>query len=148
MIGKWLQKAKPEIFEGVLKLGSSKQHDITAPYHVSGEGLPNAPLNPYKKRPLKLTYDRQEFQMFRLPSEQLFLLGSFDTEDLFGKRKGIQHSPHIKSQMDLDSNLLWIYFFLMVLTMGMEVKPHDEFVTLRMNFENHDMGRFKYEDFK
>lgn len=127
MIGKWLQKSKPEIYEGILKLSGKKSYDVTAPYHVSGEGLPKAPANPYKKRPMKLTYDKNEFHAFRLPSEQAFLLGSFDTEDLFGKRKGIEHSPHIKSQMNLDSNLLWFYFAFMIVALGTEIKYHDEF---------------------
>jgi hypothetical protein len=36
----------------------------------------------------------------------------------------------------------------MVASMALVVKPHDEFMALRSNFENHDMGKFRYEDFK
>jgi hypothetical protein len=115
---------------------------------VNGDALPKAPLNPYKKRPLKLTYNRTEYHTFRLPSEYNFLLGSYDTEDLFGQRKGIEHSPHIKAQVTLDSNLLWLYFAFTMIALGLEVKYHDEFMALRGNFENHDMGRFEYDDFK
>jgi len=46
---------------------------------------------------LKLVYDKNDYHAFRLPSEQAFLLGPFDTEDIFGQRKGINHSPHIRS---------------------------------------------------
>ena len=86
--------------------------------------------------------------MFRLPSEQHFLLGSFDTEDIFGKRKGIEHSPHIRAQLNLDSNLVWLYFLLTMLAFITDFKHHDEFLTLRENMFNADMGKFSIEDFK
>ena len=86
--------------------------------------------------------------MFRLPSENHFLLGSYDTEDLFGKRKGIEHSPHIRSQMDLDTNVLWLWFVLTILALATEMKNHDEFQALRKNFIKSDYGKFDYEDFK
>ena len=76
------------------------------------------------------------------------MLSSFDNEDIFGKRKGIDHSPHIRSQLNLDSNLVFIYFLLTLLALGCELKYQDEFVALRDNFLNHDMGRFEYDDFK
>jgi hypothetical protein len=46
--------------------------------------LPPSPQNPYRKRPVKLVYDKNEYHMFMLPSEKAFLLGSFDHEDVFG----------------------------------------------------------------
>ena len=105
-------------------------------------------LNAFKKRPLKLKYDKNEFWMFRLPSENYFLLSSFDSQDLFGKRKGIEHAPFIRTQVDLDSNLLWAFFFATIIAAGLEMKYHDEFVALRQNMNNSDMGRFEYDDFK
>ena len=71
--------------------------EFKSPEGITAEQLPRAPLNPWRKRPVKLTYDRTDFEMFRLPSEKAFLLGGYDYADLFGKRKGIQHAPHIKS---------------------------------------------------
>lgn len=43
-----------------------------------GLSLPKAPANPYKKRPVKLVYDKNEYYNFRLPSEHHFLLSSYD----------------------------------------------------------------------
>lgn len=86
--------------------------------------------------------------MFRLPSENYFLLSSYDSEDLFGKRKGVEHAPFIKAQMDMDSNILWLYLFFTILAAGLEIKYHDEFVALRGNLRNSDMGKFEYDDFK
>ena len=114
----------------------------------SAGDLPHAPANPYRKRPMKLKYDKNEFHSFRLPSENHFLLGAFDHEDLFGKRKGIEHSPHIRAQLNLDSNLVYFYLLLTVIAFGMELKYHDEFVALRQNWVSSDMGKFKYDDFK
>ena len=70
------------------------------PYNVDGitsAHVPHAPVNPYRKRPVKLVYDKNEYHEFMLPSEKAFLLGSFSSEDVFGERKGILHSPHIRS---------------------------------------------------
>jgi len=109
-----------------------KDYDITESYKtVSGHNLPHAPESPYRKRPLKLVYDKNDYHAFRLPSEHAFLLGSFDTEDIFGKRKGINHSPHIRTQLDLDSNLVWAYFLFCILGFATELKYHDEFIVLR-----------------
>ena len=49
----------------------------------------------FRKRPVKLAYDKNEYWMFRFPSEQAFLLVPFESADIFGKRKGITHSTHI-----------------------------------------------------
>ena len=85
MIGKFLQRTRTEGWAGLMALSSKKDYDLMAPTHnVSAAGLPKAPENPYKKRPLKLVYDKNEYHAFRLPSENNFLLSSFDNEDLFG----------------------------------------------------------------
>ena len=76
------------------KLGAD--HPYT-PGGVHASELAESPRNPYRKRPVKLIYDRNEFHMFRLPSEKSFLLGTYDYNDLFGERNGINHSPHIRS---------------------------------------------------
>ena len=99
MLGKILEKSRSSIGNGIYALGSKKTFDMTEFYkHATPGPLPHAPANPYRKRPLKLSYDRNEYHFFRLPSEQGFLLGSWEYKDIFGKRKGIEHSPHIKSQ--------------------------------------------------
>jgi hypothetical protein len=75
------------------------------------------------------------------------LLSGFDHEDLFGKRKGIEHSPHIRAQLNLDSNLVFFYFLLTLIAFGLEQKYQNEFVALRDNYLNSDMGKFSYDDF-
>lgn len=85
--------------------------------------------------------------MFRLPSEKAFLLSSFDSEDLFGKRKGVTHSPHIQAQVNLDSNLVWLFCSTTVVLLLLEVKRTHTMLTLRENYFNSDMGFFKEEDF-
>jgi hypothetical protein len=45
---------------------------MTQPYDQDGitaASLPRAPVNPYRKRPTKIVYDKNDFHMFRLPSE-------------------------------------------------------------------------------
>ena len=85
MIGKFVSKSRSEWFNGILAASTKKNYNINeAVQKISADNLPSAPVNPYKKRPLKLVYDKNEFHAFRLPSEQAFLLGSYDQEDLFG----------------------------------------------------------------
>ena len=143
-----LQKGRSEIYESLLALSSKRTYDLSAT--LKGEAVSAAPgaANPYRKRPMKLVYDKAEYYSFRLPSEQHFLLSPFDQEDLFGKRKGIDHSPHIRAQLNLDSNLVFAYFLLTVLALACELKDMDEYQALRDNLLNHDMGRFAYDDFK
>ena len=86
--------------------------------------------------------------MFRLPSEKAFLLGAFDTSDLFGQRKGITHSPHIQAQVDLDTRLLYLIGGLTLFMLAGEIPRHAKFAPLRENYKNIDMGKFQVSDFK
>ena len=86
--------------------------------------------------------------MFRLPSETATLLGQFDTSDLFGKRKGITHSPHIQAQVNLDTNLLWLIGGVTLFMLATEIPRHAKFAPLRENYRNTDMGKFQISDFK
>lgn len=70
MLGKFLQKGRTQIYDGIVAtVATKKTYDITEAYKESGAGLPQAPANPYKKRPMKLVYDKNEYHSFRLPSE-------------------------------------------------------------------------------
>ena len=86
--------------------------------------------------------------MFRLPSEDGFLLGTFDRDELFGKRKGIQHSPHIQAQTDLDSNILWAAAGITLIMVAFEMKHHAQIKALRENYRTGLMGKFEESDFK
>ena len=97
---------------------------------------------------MKLAYDKNEYWMFRLPSENAFLLGGLDTSEIFGKRKGITHSPHIKAQTDLDTNLLYLIGGITLVMLATEIGRHAEFAPLRENFRNSNMGKFQVSDFQ
>ena len=148
MLGKVLQRGRIELYQGLMALSSKKTYDISENFRDKAGDLPNAIANPYRKRPMKLKYDKNEFHSFRLPSENHFLLGSYDNEDIFGKRKGIEHSPHIRAQLNLDSNLVYFYLLLTFVALGLEMNYHDEFKALRENYLQSDMGKFAIEDFK
>jgi hypothetical protein len=75
------------------------------------------------------------------------LLGGFDHEDTFGYRKGITHSPHLRAQMNMDSNLVWGLAIVTLFGLIIENKRTHDFVTLRENMVNSDKGWFKEEDF-
>ena len=88
-IGLMFMNMRTSIVNGVSSIQGSKVHTLPSvrPYNEDGitsNSLPRTPHSPYRKRPVKLRYDKNDFHMFRLPSEKNFLLSSFDYEDLFG----------------------------------------------------------------
>ena len=82
-----------------------------------------------------------------MPSEKAFLLGGYDYNDLFGKRKNTTHSPHIRSQVDMDTNLCIFFFGITLFTLFVEAGRTQKYLTLRDNMVDSDKGRFKAEDF-
>ena len=151
-IGLMFMNLRTSVVNGIGAIQGQKTHTLPSvrPYNENGitaASLPRTSHSPYRKRPVKLLYDKNDFHMFRLPSEKNFLLSSYDYEDLFGQRKGINHSPHIRAQMNLDSNLVWVAVLVFGVGLVWENKRTHDFVTLRENMSNAEMGWFKEEDF-
>ena len=151
-IGQMFTNLRSGVASGFSAMYTKKSHTIpqVTPYNENGitsAQVPPTPGNPYRKRPVKLVYDKNEYHMFRLPSEKAFLLGSFDQEDIFGQRKGINHSPHLRAQMNMDSNIVWFVAIASLIGLMFENKRTHDFVTLRENMNNSDKGWFKLEDF-
>ena len=96
---------------------------------------------------MRLTYDKNEFWNFRLPTENNFLLQNFDKTAIFGKRHGLQHSPHIKAQMDIDTRLLLGLCGLTMVMLSCEFKRNGKLLNLRDNYRQVTYGRFSAEDF-
>ena len=152
-LGQMFTQFRASVVNGMYGITGKKNYLLpeTTPYNVNGitaQNLPLAPANPYRKRPVKIVYDKNEFHMFRLPSEKAFLLGGFDHEDIFGERKGINHSPHLRAQMNMDSNLVWSFLILSGVLLVFENKRTSNFTTLRENAEFSELGRFEESDFK
>ena len=76
---------------------SQKMYDIFDGARIDASEIPRAPRTAFRKRPVKLQYDKNEYWTFRLPSEDAQLLGPFNKEEIFGKYDGVNYSPHIKS---------------------------------------------------
>ena len=148
MIGTRFNAFKASVSNLTARAQSSKTYDLNEANHVDPTGLPVAPRSAFRKRPVKLEYDATEYHMFRLPSENEFLFTGMDKDDIFGYRKGLQHSPFMQAQQNLDSNLLWAIAFGSILMMGMTLKQKTRIHTLRENYRYSDMGRFDEEDFK
>ena len=131
-----------------MPIGSTQEYVLPQVKKQDTSGLPPTQQSAFRKRPVRLNYDSNEFHMFRLPSENKFLLGSLEAEDIFGKRKGIQHSPHIKAQTQLDTRLLWIFGLITVYMAMAEIPKTHEYKVMRENFRDGQMGKFKVSDFK
>ena len=139
-------------FRGIVRstLGhsSGRNYDVVKMTEMDGSHLPPAKISVFRKRPLKLKYDHNHYNRFLLPSERTFIYGWYDTEDLLGKRRNTSHSPHIRTQMDLDSNILWVWMLASIALLYLEFGYRDKFFTLRANFLLSEKGWIKEEDLK
>jgi len=73
-IGQMFTQLRSSVWAGYSGMYSDKIRTIpeVRPYDQDGitaASLPNGPTNPYRKRPTKVIYDKNDFHMFRLPSE-------------------------------------------------------------------------------
>ena len=114
---------------------------------IDGSNLPRAPASAFRKRPVRLTYDKNEFWAYRLPSEQAFLTSAFDKTAVFGKNYGIEHSPHIRSQMNLDSVLLLGLIGASLAVSFADQRKDVKFMNLRASMRTAEYGRFEADDF-
>ncbi len=53
--------------------------DFKVPFELRGEHLSRQKVNPYRKKPLKVTYDQSNFSTFVLPSQTSVHLGGIIT---------------------------------------------------------------------
>ena len=137
MIGRRFNAFKTKFSNTVASTQSSKLHVIDQPA-AKDPSLPVAPQSAFRKRPVKLEYDPNEYHMFRLPSESQALFFGMDRDDIFGYRKGLQHSPFMQAQQNLDSNLLWMVGFAWFFMSGVAVKQMYALRTLRENYRYAD----------
>ena len=79
MIGRVFNQAKLGFSAGVAAVQPNMNYDITSHTRMENtEALPKAPASAFRKRPVKLQYDKNEYYTFRMPSEKDFLLGGFE----------------------------------------------------------------------
>ena len=126
---------------------AAKAYDILEGTQVDTTDLPVAPRSAFRKRPQKIAYDKNEYYMFRLPSEDAKLMAPFDKDAIFGKRDGINYSPHIKTQIDIDTKLVWLIGGMSVFALFAMGRDNNEFSALRMNYRYSNWGRFSADDF-
>lgn len=96
MLGNFASRARFSTSEGA-KAASAGLQELYGAARMDGSSLPQAPKSAFRKRPVRLQYDKNEFYTFRLPSENTFLLGNFEKNDLFGKRTGTDHAPQYRA---------------------------------------------------
>ena len=140
MFGKFAGKASADAAKAASTQG--QRVELYAAAKIDGSVLPRAPVSAFRKRPVRLSYDKNEFWSFRLPSENNFLMQNFDKSAIFGKRHGLEHSPHIKAQMDIDSRIMKALVALSLLFVVFDMRRNASFLTLRENFRLRNQGRF------
>ena len=143
MLGKFIGGANKRIAS---RAAFSTQNAYDNSGVASTEGIPRAPPTAFRKRPVKLTYDKNEYWTFRLPSENAQLFSHFNKEELFGTYQGVNYSPHIQSQVTLDTKLLWVIGGLSIFGMLFLGSQDEKISALRMNYRNSHMGHFTVDD--
>ena len=149
MLGKLTGKASGSVAQGATRAVAQEDGriELFAAAKLDGSNLPRAPASAFRKRPVRLDYDKNEFYSFRLPSENAFLRGSFDKNAIFGSRHGLQHSPHIQAQIDVDTRILLGLVGLSFLMVTTNFKSNGKMMNLRENFRTATYGRFEADDF-
>ncbi len=90
MLGKISSTAFSTAGEGAKAAATqAPRMELFAAAKMDGSHLPRAPQSAFRKRPVRLSYDKNEFYAFRLPSENNFLMQNFDKTEIFGKRHGL-----------------------------------------------------------
>ena len=72
---------------------------------------------------------------------------NFDKTAIFGKNQGINHSPHIQSQVNLDTTILLGLLGGTVLMLLSDFKRNGKMMNLRENLRTSGYGRFEADDF-
>ena len=148
MLSKSLQKAAFSTAEaGKAVATTSDRIDVMASSRLDGSALPRAPKSAFRKRPVRFNYDKNEFYSFRLPTENYFLMQNFDTSAIFGKRYGLEHSPHIRDQMNIDSRILLGLVGVSLAMCFSDFSRNGKFCNLRENYRRVTYGRFEADDF-
>jgi hypothetical protein len=121
---------------------------ILPPYELRGEYLPRKKINPFKKAPLMLKYDRNNFSQFVLPSKRAEVFSMWGLEELFGIKRWRNDSPFIKEYIRVDNQIFVIFILLIVLTWPIVKyrvtvlnQGYDTFLTT-------NMGKYTAEDLK
>ena len=74
-------------------------------------------------------------------------MNAFNGKDVFGKKEGLNHSPHIAAQMSVDHSLLLGLIGVSFLMLTYEMTSNAQFSNLRENFRTTGYGRFEADDF-
>ena len=116
------------------------------PFELTGEYLPRKPINPYRRRPLKVTYDQSHYQGFVLPSRRKYAYGLFDQEELFGIKRFRNDSPFIKEYIKIDNQILTLLMLFAVLSIFYFSNRDYETKELRREIIASEYGIFSADD--
>lgn len=122
--------------------------NLKMPYELRGEYLPRRKINPFKKRPLNVTYDYQNFNSFVLPSRRDEHFHMFNQEELFGIKKWRNDSPYIREYIRVDNQIFLIFFLIATLTAPFIIYHHRLLLEYWDNFLTSDMGALTSDDVK
>jgi hypothetical protein len=119
---------------------------INIPYEIRGEYLPRKKINPFKKNPLQVVYDRNDFQSFVLPSKRSEVYGLWGTEELFGVKRWRNDSPFIKEYVRVDNQIFAILLLILVLFWPLYMYRQKEVIKGYDTFLTHSLGKFTADD--
>ena len=119
---------------------------VEVPYELRGEYLPRRPINPFKRRPLKVQYDPSHYMGFVLPSRRDYIHGMFDQEELFGIKRYRNDSPFIKEYSKIDDQICILILIIAWVSVLFKLNLFEEERKARADFYMNDMGVFCADD--
>jgi hypothetical protein len=114
------EKSQPQVVKDFLSLPLNKGikdayqsnedllNEMKLPYDLRGEYTPRTPISPFRRKPMSVIYDQNNFQQFVMPSKRQYVHGFIDIEKLFGIKRWRNDSPFIKEYIRID-NEIFVY---------------------------------------
>ncbi len=116
------------------------------PYEIRGEYLPKRKINPYRKRPMNVTYHHHDYASFVLPSRRNQVFGTWGVEQLFGVKRWRNDSPFMKEYIRVDNQILLIFIALCILMYPVFWHRHHTLVDSWENYNLSQYGKFTAND--
>ncbi len=121
-------------------------NELKLPYELRGEYTPRRPINPFKRKPMSVIYDQNNFQQFVMPSKRQDVYGFVDIEKLFGIKRWRNDSPFIKEYIKIDNQIVFICILGTLIYIAFSTERHRRIEDLKLNILLDDKGVFTSKD--
>jgi hypothetical protein len=115
-------------------------------FEVKADYLPRQKINPFRKRPLRVIYDHNDFMSFVMPSRRGSVFKGWSHEELFGVKRWRNDSAFIKEYMRVDNQLCMIVFIGLLLLIPGYINFHREVLEAMDGVLTANLGNYSSDD--